>query len=325
MVLDRAEGTRRHSAVDALPRLLEKGSCLVFNNSRVRKARLIARAAGTGGATEFLLLERLDAAGLLWNALVSRAKRRREGSRYAFAAGLEAEITAAPDTDADSVSPAADAAVRTLRFDTPVTEQWLEAHGRVPLPPYIRRADDEADSDRYQTVYARPPGSAAAPTAGLHFTESLLARLAAAGIGAAFLTLHVGLGTFLPVRAENLEDHRMHEEAYTIGEDAAARVEQAKREGHRVIAVGTTSLRALESAWRGGALARGEGRTSLFIYPGYRFQAVDGLFTNFHTPFSTLLMLAAAFAGKDFLLESYREAVNERYRFFSYGDAMLIL
>jgi S-adenosylmethionine:tRNA ribosyltransferase-isomerase len=223
-----------------------------------------------------------------------------------------------------------------LRFDRPIDDAWLDLHGHVPLPPYIKRDDTDVDAERYQTVYARDYGSTAAPTAGLHFTSELLAELGKAGIETAFITLHVGLGTFLPVRTENLEDHAMHEEAYCIDDDTARRIEKARAEGRKILAVGTTSLRALESAWleampdaaapgAGGLGRRGEGSTSIFIYPGYRFKIVDALFTNFHTPESTLLMLVSAFAGREFILDSYKEAVKEGYRFFSYGDACLIL
>jgi S-adenosylmethionine:tRNA ribosyltransferase-isomerase len=213
-----------------------------------------------------------------------------------------------------------------LRFDAPVDDAWLDQYGHIPLPPYIRREDTPADSERYQTVYAAVPGSAAAPTAGLHFTREILGELASRGLETAFVTLHVGPGTFLPVRAENIEDHAMHEESYSIDEETAATIEKARAEGRRIIAVGTTSLRALESAWdeAGGRLRRGEAATSIFIYPGYAFKLADGLFTNFHTPESTLLMLVSALAGRDFILESYKEAVELGYRFFSYGDAMLI-
>jgi S-adenosylmethionine:tRNA ribosyltransferase-isomerase len=194
----------------------------------------------------------------------------------------------------------------------------------VPLPPYIKRPDAPADDDRYQTIYSRTVGSAAAPTAGLHFTPELLQDLADRGIESAFVTLHVGLGTFLPVRAGRLEDHAMHDEAYFIGPDTVAAVERAHAAGRPIVAVGTTSVRTLESAWQDGRLHGGEGHTSIFIYPGYRFKLVTGLFTNFHTPESTLLMLVSAFAGREKILEAYAEAIRERYRFFSYGDAMLI-
>jgi S-adenosylmethionine:tRNA ribosyltransferase-isomerase len=306
-----------------LPDILERGSLLVFNNSRVRKARLYGSAKTSGVQVEFLLLQKLDP--YTWRAMVQRSRRRRSGSRYVFPGGIEGEISGE------------EGEFRLLRFDAPVDDPWLDVHGHIPLPPYIRREDTEDDAARYQTVYAAVPGSAAAPTAGLHFTGELLSRLEDRGIKTAFLTLHVGLGTFLPVRTENIEDHRMHEEAYVIDEETASCVEQAKAEGRKVIAVGTTSVRTLESAFRcsdgKGRLVRGEGATSIFIYPGYTFKVVDALFTNFHTPQSTLLMLAAAFAetkpglltGRDFILESYDCAIREGYRFFSYGDAMLIV
>jgi S-adenosylmethionine:tRNA ribosyltransferase-isomerase len=337
LVLDRAGRSRSHHMVADLPGLLEPGSLLVFNNSRVRKARLFAVSKASGGRAEFLLVKKID--GLTWKVMAGRSRRRRPGSVYLFTGpsgepAAEAEITGA------------DGEFRFLRFDRPVTEEWLEKYGHIPLPPYIKRRDTPEDSERYQTVYAQGPDSgsggtsmaagrsAAAPTAGLHFTPELLAALEDRGIERAFITLHVGLGTFLPVRTENIEDHVMHEEAFTIDEETAEKIERAKAEGRKIIAVGTTSVRTLESAWNGGFLRRGEGSTAIFIYPGYRFKIVDALFTNFHTPESTLLMLAAAFAeakpvafpgGREFILESYAAAVREGYRFFSYGDAMLIL
>jgi S-adenosylmethionine:tRNA ribosyltransferase-isomerase len=330
MLMDRGTGRVEHRTVRELPSLLESGTLMVFNDSRVRKARLTgvqeasAGGASAGAEAEFLLLDKIRPeggafqSGTLWRAMVRRAKRRRAGSRWLFADGLGAEIAGE------------DGEFRLLRFDRPVDDAWLDVYGHVPLPPYIRRKDTARDSGRYQTVYAREHGSAAAPTAGLHFTGELLAGLERAGIETAFITLHVGVGTFLPVRTEDVEAHKTHEETYTIGGEAALRVEKARAEGRKVLAVGTTSARALESAWTeepgaGGGLRRGEGRASIFIYPGYVFKAVDALFTNFHTPGSTLLMLVSAFAGRDFVLECYREAVREGYRFFSYGDACLIL
>jgi S-adenosylmethionine:tRNA ribosyltransferase-isomerase len=337
MVLDRSTGQREHRGVAELPSLLEPGSLLVFNNSRVRRARISGLALPGGAAVEFLLLEKLrpaggagpeESGGALWRVMVRRARRRRPGSRYVFAGG-------SPDArEAEIVG--AEGEFRVLRFDRPVGDDWLDRHGHIPLPPYIRRGDGSLDGERYQTVYARETGSAAAPTAGLHFSPGLLRSLEEAGMETAFVTLHVGLGTFLPVRAENIEEHRMHREFYAIGGEAASRIERARAEGRKIVAVGTTSLRSLESAWReasGGApagLARGEGSTALFIYPGYRFRLVDQLFTNFHTPGSTLLMLVSAFAeaggsgGRELILESYAEAIQRGYRFFSYGDAMLI-
>jgi S-adenosylmethionine:tRNA ribosyltransferase-isomerase len=293
-----------------LPALLDRGSLLVFNNSRVRKARIYGRSE-TGAKVEFLLLKRLDPCS--WTFMARRAKRRLPQSRYAFEDSLAGEILEREGTP-------------LLRFDRPVDDAWLDRHGHIPLPPYIKRADTPEDWERYQTVYAAVTGSSAAPTAGLHFTPELLAELADRGLETAFLTLHVGPGTFLPVRSEHIEDHVMHEETYAIDEGTAATIERARAEGRPIVAVGTTSLRALESAWDEAQqrLRRGEAATSIFIYPGYAFKLADQLFTNFHTPESTLLMLVSAFAGREFIMESYQEAVERRYRFFSYGDAMLI-
>jgi S-adenosylmethionine:tRNA ribosyltransferase-isomerase len=338
MVLDRACRKRSHRRVTELPELLDEGALLVFNDSRVRKARLLGTSIKTGAQVEFLLINKLYSGdpemrensgtvpGQLWRALVRRAQRRRVGSRYVFPGEREAEIIRE------------EGEFRIVAFDRPIDDPWLDAHGHMPLPPYIKRADTPADSERYQTVYAKVTGSSAAPTAGLHFTEDILSALEKRGIETVFVTLHVGLGTFLPVRTANIEDHKMHEEWYTVTEEAASRIERAKAEGRKIAAVGTTSIRTLESAWDGEkkCLRRGEGATSIFIYPGYRFKVADALFTNFHTPQSTLLMLVAAFAeavpssikqintGREFILASYEEAVREGYRFFSYGDAMLI-
>jgi S-adenosylmethionine:tRNA ribosyltransferase-isomerase len=376
MTLDRATGARAHHTVSDLPQLLDPRSLLVFNDSRVRKARLFAISKETGARVEFLLIKAIDSR--TWQVLVQRARRRH--GRYVFASdtvagggnfvasdtiagsdgsdgsvasdGFVASDTvtggngsiaggnrAADTREAEIIANDGSAESRLLRFDEPIDEQWLDRYGHIPLPPYIKREDSVADSERYQTVYARRVGSAAAPTAGLHFTTALLAALRERGIETAFVTLHVGLGTFLPVRTEHVEEHSMHEEAYYIEENTARRITRARQEGCPLVAIGTTSLRVLESAWvsdtggsagGGGAagehgyLPAGEGATSIFIYPGYRFKAVDALFTNFHTPQSTLLMLVSAFAGRDLILESYAEAVRNGYRFFSYGDAMLI-
>jgi len=291
---------------------------LVFNNSKVRKARIIGAALPSGAPVEFLLLEKAESSST-WKVLVQRSKRRKPGSVYTFF-----------DNDGNQIAQAVigegggGGGIRLLEFDRPINDEWLDRYGHIPLPPYIKREDTEADADRYQTVYAAACGSTAAPTAGLHFTRELLDSLAGAGIESAFVTLHVGLGTFLPVRSIHIEDHVMHNETFFIDTDTAAKIERAKAEGRKIIAVGTTSVRTLESAWDSGRLKTGEGGTSIFIYPGYRFNVVDALFTNFHTPESTLLMLVAAFAGRELILESYAEAIREGYRFFSYGDAMLI-
>jgi S-adenosylmethionine:tRNA ribosyltransferase-isomerase len=315
MLINRKTRRLEHKMVRDLPSILEPGTVMVFNNSRVRRARLSGKSEKTGAKVEFLLLNRLDA--FSWQVLSNRSKRRRPGSRYLF-----------NDTSAEIISAAGKEGFLSLRFDSPIDDAWLDINGHVPLPPYIKRDDSDIDWERYQTVYAQEYGSAAAPTAGLHFTNELLADLKRAGIEIGFITLHVGLGTFLPVRTENIEDHKMHEEDYHISDETASRIEKAKAEGRKVLAVGTTSLRTLESAWSDdlpAGLRRGEGNTSIFIYPGYKMKVTDALFTNFHTPGSTLLMLVSAFADRNFILDSYREAVKEAYRFFSYGDACLIV
>jgi len=324
MTMNRVTGERGHRTVAELADILcakpflspkEEAPLLVFNDTRVRKARVSAKSE-TGAETEFLFLEERNG-GLLWKTLVKRVRRKKAGNIFTFFDG-EGKLTA------KAVVTGFEGDFVLLEFEESLTEDWFEKYGAVPLPPYIKRKDNLQDSERYQTVYAKQTGSAASPTAGLHFTNELLDALAARGIERAFVTLHVGLGTFLPVRAENVEDHVMHEESFFVTEENAAVIEEAIVKKRKIIAVGTTSLRALESAFSGGKLKRGVQSTSIFIYPGYKFKVVDALFTNFHTPLSTLLMLVCAFAGRDLLLESYAEAVREEYRFFSYGDAMLI-
>lgn len=323
LVLDRAARAWNHRRVRDLPALLRAGDLLVLNNSRVLPARIRGRRAGTGGEAELLLLE--PAAEGSWWALIRPGKRLRPGARIELPDGKSvAEVLEKNDEGHARV-----------RFhgiaDLPA---WLERHGEAPLPPYIRRnAPAAADRERYQTIYARVAGSAAAPTAGLHISTALLEALAAAGIHRTEVTLHVGLGTFAPVKAEAVADHRMHAESYVVPADAAEAIAAARARGGRVVAVGTTSLRVLEAvaAAHGGGVVAGAGRTDIFIHPPYRFRAVDALLTNFHLPRSTLLMLVSAFAepggpgGRDFVLAAYAEAVRERYRFFSYGDAMLIV
>jgi S-adenosylmethionine:tRNA ribosyltransferase-isomerase len=321
-----AGGKRSHHAVKDLPDLLESGSLLVFNDSRVRKARIFG-ADSSGKKREFLLLDPVhapdagDRAGSsVWQALTKKPSKNLS-RLFKFGDGAEAVLEGGQGG-------------WTLRFDRNIDDGWLDRNGRIPLPPYIKRPDEEFDAERYQTVYARECGSAAAPTAGLHFTNEMLAVIAERGIDAAFITLHVGLGTFLPVRCANVEDHKMHTEHFFIDGPEADKIEAAKRDGRRVVAVGTTALRALESAADGdGRLRRGEQRTDIFIYGDYRFKTADALFTNFHTPESTLLMLVCAFAGagrggeagRRLILETYREAIDNGYAFFSYGDAMLIV
>jgi len=310
LVLERGGGPLRHARFPDLPSLLPAGTVVVLNDSRVRKARLFGASPQTRGVIEVLLLERMQ--GGRWQALVARA-RRRQGRPYFFPAGVKGTVV---ESGEDTC---------TVEFEPPLDEDYLELHGHVPLPPYIRRQDTPADGARYQTVYARSTGSAAAPTAGLHLTEELLEALRRGGVEVVAVTLHVGTGTFLPIRSERIEAHVMHTEAYHVPPDCAVAVNRALAEGRRVLAVGTTAVRTLESAWRDGEIRPGEGQSNLYIMPGYRFQVVSQLLTNFHTPRSTLLVLVSAFAGRQAILRAYREAVRERYRFFSYGDAMLIL
>lgn len=318
LVLDRADGRRTHSMVSDVASFLEPGTVMVFNDSKVRKARLYGTALDTGAKVEFLLLSPVGGqigpvvSATSWIAMASKARRQKIGRTYLFPGGIKGSIVG---ENADE---------KIIEFDVPLGDAYLDVNGHIPLPPYIKRDDDTADSDRYQTVYARMTGSAACPTAGLHFTEAILDSIAAAGIQMEWVTLHVGLGTFLPVRAEQIEQHRMHEEWYSVSEKTAAAVNAAKREGRKILAVGTTSLRTLESSWSPEGLRAGASSTSIFIYPGYHFNVIDQLFTNFHTPMSTLLMLVSAFAGRESILDTYAEAIEKGYRFFSYGDAMLI-
>jgi len=324
MLLDRANGALQHRHFHDLTAILAPQDLLVINDTRVIPARLWGRKP-SGGRVEVLILDyvggqqRLRREGhFICDCLVRAAKRPRTGTRIEFAAGLTAEVLASR------------AEIHTLRFDAAgAMEEQLESLGVMPLPPYIKRPGDAPDRpedrERYQTVYARHPGAVAAPTAGLHFTEAMLGQLAAARIPLVRLTLHVGYGTFVPVRVSDIRQHRMHAERYRIRPEAAAQINHHRALGGRVIAVGTTCVRALEfAADAQGRLQAGEGANDLFIYPGYRFRLVDGMITNFHLPQSTLLMLVAAFAGRDNILAAYGQAVAAGYRFFSYGDAMFI-
>ncbi|HUZ18021.1 MAG TPA: tRNA preQ1(34) S-adenosylmethionine ribosyltransferase-isomerase QueA [Spirochaetia bacterium] len=309
MVLDPQHHSIEHSMMAELARHVDPGTLLVVNNSRVRKARIFGSTEG-GGSVEFLLTDRLADGD--WLALLSRSSRQRVGRSYQF-----------PDSVTGTIV-SVEGASRRIHFSRPVDDAWLDRFGHVPLPPYIQREDTALDSERYQTVYAKTHGSAAAPTAGLHFTPEILETLAARGVEMVEVTLHVGLGTFLPIRTEKIEEHEMHTENFEISVNAAESVTKARADARPVVAVGTTTLRTLESAWSGNGLRAGTGSTNLYIYPGYRFRAVDALVTNFHTPGSSLLLLVAAFAGADFIRAAYEEAIRERYRFFSYGDAMFI-
>jgi len=319
MVVHRATGQIEHRLFRNVGEYLRPGDLLAANQTRVIPARLRGRKAGTGGKVELLLLARRDEH--TWEALVG-GKGLRPGQRIELTGGqLTAEIVAETESGG-----------RLVRFDRPV-EPVLDELGEVPLPPYVH--EPLADRDRYQTVYARIEGSSAAPTAGLHFTPELLLELRGMGVEMTFLTLHIGLDTFRPVKEEEVEAHQIHTEWFELPAQAAEQINRARLEGRRVIAVGTTAVRALESAARGcgadgeacglQAVAAYTGRTDLFIYPGYRFRVVEAMITNFHLPRSTLLMLVSAFAGRELILRAYEEAIRERYRFYSFGDAMLLL
>lgn len=317
LVLDRDSGKLEHRAVSDLPALLSAQTVMVFNDSRVRKARLYGLREGRQAPVgqrehEYLFVRRLPET--TWEVMTRKPRRHRTGEQVLFPGGRTGTVAGHRDM------------FILLRFDAPLEEEYFATHGHVPLPPYIDREDVSEDERRYQTVYAREPGSVAAPTAGLHFTPELLERLEQRGIEIEWVRLHVGIGTFLPVRVENLDDHTMHEEECELTREAASRLNAARAAGKRLLAVGTTTVRTLESAWDRDRhrLVPFRGATDLFIRPGYEFGAVDMLFTNFHTPRSTLLMLVSAFAGRETVLNAYREAVRSRYRFFSYGDAMLI-
>lgn len=312
LCLDRRDGSVRHRQFRDILELLRPGDLLVMNDSRVMPSRLLGHREGTGGAMELLLLEQKGKD--LWETLARPGKKAKPGTRLVFGDGLlTAQVV---ETVADGN--------RLVKFFYEGNNFFdvLDRVGQMPLPPYI--TEKLEDRERYQTVYSRELGSAAAPTAGLHFTPELLDDLRKKGVQTGFVTLHVGLGTFRPVKAENITDHHMHFEHYTIPTETAELVNTAKEEGRRVIAVGTTSCRTLESAWKEEGLTPGPDSTGIFIYPGYRFKVLDGLITNFHLPESTLIMLVSAFAGYEHTMNAYREAVAQRYRFFSFGDAMFI-
>lgn len=312
LYMDKATGALRHETFRDVLLHLKSGDCLVINDTRVLPARLFGRRS-SGAAVEFLLLKRVE--GDVWQTLVKPGKKARPGDTFEFGDGSLSAV----------VEGLSDEGTRLVRFRYEgIFEEILDRLGTMPLPPYIRETLD--DAERYQTVYSNKYGSAAAPTAGLHFDDALLAAIEAKGVEIARITLHVGLGTFRPVKAESLHDHVMHAEYFEINENAAAKIQRTKAAGGRVVAVGTTSVRTLESAaGRYETLQACSGWTDIFIYPGYRFKVVDGLITNFHLPESTLIMLVSALAGREHVLAAYREAVEGRYRFFSFGDAMLIL
>ncbi|WP_026487493.1 tRNA preQ1(34) S-adenosylmethionine ribosyltransferase-isomerase QueA [Caldanaerobius polysaccharolyticus] len=313
MVLHRDDGSIEHRVFRDVVNFLNPGDCLVLNDTRVIPARLIGHKKDTQGTMEFLLLRKLSMD--TWEVLVKPGRRAKIGARFVFGNGeLEAEVL--------DVTEAGGRVVRF--FYQGVFEEILDQLGKMPLPPYIKKSLD--DKERYQTVYSKHEGSAAAPTAGLHFTNELLDIIEKKGVNIVFITLHVGLGTFRPVRVEKVEDHRMHSEFYIVTDEAAQVLNNARRKGGRIVAVGTTSVRTLETVTDdSGVVHSGSGWTDIFIYPGHKFKAVDGLITNFHLPESTLIMLVSAFAGYDNVMRAYHEAIKERYRFYSFGDAMLII
>lgn len=313
LMLDKTDGRIEHHIFKEIVDYLRPGDCLVLNNTKVLPARLSGRRENTGGAIEVLLLKRKG--DDVWETLVKPGRKAKPGTRILFGDGcLQAEVL---DVVEDGN--------RLIRFSYEgIFEEVLDRLGEMPLPPYITHKLQ--DKNRYQTVYARYEGSAAAPTAGLHFTKELLQKIADKGVDIAYVTLHVGLGTFRPVKADNILEHHMHAEYYQVTEEAAGKINRAKASGGRVICVGTTSCRTVESAaGDDGTLKAGCGNTEIFIYPGYRFKVLDCLITNFHLPESTLVMLVSALAGREHVLHAYEEAIRLKYRFFSFGDAMFVI
>ncbi|HZV80654.1 MAG TPA: tRNA preQ1(34) S-adenosylmethionine ribosyltransferase-isomerase QueA [Geobacteraceae bacterium] len=313
MLLDRYSGEIGESLVSSLPGLLRSGDLLVLNDTRVLPARLFG-CKESGGKVELFLVRRLEGEDERWEALLRSSKPSRPGTRIL----LEEEVVA-------TVLDSGEGETRVVSFSCSTDFMtWLERAGQVPLPPYIRRAPVESDRERYQTVFAAAPGAVAAPTAGLHFTAGLLEKIRNRGVQTTAVTLHVGLGTFMPMRVEDPRSHRMHSEWYSVPEDTVAAIETCRAGGGRVVAVGTTVTRTLEHAAKIGVLQAGSGETEIFIFPGHEFKVVDALITNFHLPKSTLLMLVSAFAGRESVLHAYAEAVARGFRFYSYGDAMFI-
>lgn len=313
LVLDKETGEVEHHIFREIVQYLEPGDCLVLNNTKVIPARLLGAKEDTHAAVEVLLLKRRE--NDVWETLVKPGKKCKPGTRLVFGDGLlHAEVLETVEEGN-----------RLIRFSYEgIFEEILDRLGEMPLPPYITHK--LADKNRYQTVYAKYEGSAAAPTAGLHFTQELLEEIGRKGVDIAYVTLHVGLGTFRPVKVDNILEHHMHSEFYQVTEEAAEKINRAKQSGHRVICVGTTSCRTVESAAdENGVVQPGCDNTEIFIYPGYRFKVLDALITNFHLPESTLVMLVSALAGREHVLAAYETAIRERYRFFSFGDAMLIL
>ena len=312
LVLDKESGAVSHHVFKEITDYLHEGDCLVINDTKVIPARLIGSKVGTEAKIEILLLKRKE--NNIWETLVKPGKKAKIGTKISFGEGLLV----------GEVVDIVDEGNRLIQFTYEgIFEEILDKLGQMPLPPYITHQLE--DKNRYQTVYATHTGSAAAPTAGLHFTPELLEEIRGMGVEIVEVLLHVGLGTFRPVQVEDIHNHKMHSEFYRITPEAAERINKALEEGRRVISVGTTSTRTLESAAKDGRVVAGEGDTSIFIYPGYEFQIISGLITNFHLPKSTLVMLVSALAGREHILHAYEEAVKERYRFFSFGDSMCIM
>jgi len=312
LILDKDTGQVEHRKFKDIIDYLYEGDCLVLNDTRVIPARLFGNREGKDEKIEFLLLKNIE--GNRWETLVKPGKKVKPGGRIIFGDGLLIADVLSIEEDGTRIV--------EFRYDG-IFEEVLDRLGEMPLPPYIKEKLE--DKERYQTVYARHDGSAAAPTAGLHFTKELLRRIEDKGVSIAYLTLHVGLGTFRPVKVDNIEEHHMHSEYYELGEEAAFKINSTREKGGRIVAVGTTSVRTLETvATLEGSIVPKKGWTDIFIYPGYEFKAVDCLITNFHLPESTLLMLVSALAGKDKILNAYRIAIENKYRFFSFGDAMFI-
>ena len=322
MVLDRKNQTIEHKIFKDIIDYLEPGDCLVRNNTKVIPARLYGVKEETGAHVEFLLLHRID--GDIWEVMVKPGRKLMPGTKVIFGEGLFEKSDNTRILLKAEILEKLEGGSRKVKFEYDgIFNEILNEIGLMPLPPYIHEKLKE--KDRYQTVYAKYDGSAAAPTAGLHFTEDLFQKIQEKGVEVANVTLHVGIGTFRPVKVENVEEHDMHSEHFYIKKEDAEKINKAKREGHRVIAVGTTSCRVLETiSDENGMVKETEGDTNIFIYPGYKFKSLDCLITNFHLPESTLIMLVSALAGKDFIMKAYNEAVKEKYRFFSFGDAMLI-
>ena len=312
LVLDKETGETSHHIFKEVINYLNPGDCLVLNNTKVIPARLIGHKEDTGAAIEVLLLKRKE--NDIWETLVKPGKKCKPGTKIVFGEGLLHATVLETVEDGN----------RLIQFSYEgIFEEILDKLGEMPLPPYITHKLQ--DKNRYQTVYAKYEGSAAAPTAGLHFTKELLQQIEEKGIDIAYVTLHVGLGTFRPVKVDNILEHHMHSEFYQVTKEAADKINKAKKEGHRVICVGTTSCRTVESAAdENGMVKEGCDNTEIFIYPGYKFKVLDALITNFHLPESTLVMLVSALAGREHILNAYEEAIQEKYRFFSFGDAMLI-